>query len=65
MLEETPAEDTSRLQIRIIPPTAQREGTQTEQQVTNPAKKSVGPTQQQGGEKGLEDNMETENPSML
>ena len=36
--EETPTEDTSRLQIIIKPPTAQREETQTKQLVTNPAK---------------------------
>ena len=44
--EETPTEDTNRLQITIIPPTAQRGSTQTEKQVTNPAEKSVSPTQQ-------------------
>ena len=47
MSEETPAEDTNRLQITIIPPTTQRESTQTEQQVANPAEKSVSPAQQQ------------------
>ena len=35
--EETPTKDTSQLQITIKLPTSQRENTQIEQQVTNPA----------------------------
>ena len=55
MSEETPIEDTNELQITIIPPPAQREGTQIEQQVANPAEKSASPAQQQeeGDELGL------------
>ena len=49
MLEETLAEDTNQIQITIIPPTTQRGITQTEQQVANPAKKSVSPAQQHDG----------------
>ena len=62
MLEVTPTEDTSWLHITIIPPTAQREGRQKEQQVIKPAKKNVGPTQKQSGEHEPEVNTETENP---
>ena len=65
VLEETPVEDTTRLQITMIPPTTQKENTQIEQQVTNPAEKSVCPTQQQGGEKGPEDDMETKKPRVF
>ena len=59
--EETQSEDTNRLQIKIIPPMTQREITQTEQQVTNLAEKSVSPAQQQeeGDELG---DIESDNP---
>ena len=56
MSEETPTEDTGRLQIIIKPPTTQREEKQKKQQVTNPAKESLISTQDQGGE------IDTENP---
>ena len=61
MSEETPVEDTNRLKITIIPPTSQRGITQTEQQVTNPAEKSVSPAQQQEEGEELGD-IESENP---
>ena len=43
--EETPAEDTNRLQITIIPPMAQRGSIPTEQQVTKPTEESINPVQ--------------------
>ena len=61
MSEETPVEYTNQLQITIIPPIAQSEGTQTEQQVANPAKKSVSPAQQQEEGEELGD-IESDNP---
>ena len=54
--KDTPVEDTGRLQIIIKPPTAQREETHAEQQVTNPAEESLIPTQDPRGE------IETKNP---
>ena len=61
MSEETPVEDTNRLQITIIPPTAQRGSTQTKQRVTNPAEKSVNLAQQQEGGEELEGYVESNN----
>ena len=54
--EETPVEGNSRLQIIIKPPTAQREETHTEQQVTNLAEEILIPNQDPRGE------IETKNP---
>ena len=56
VLEETPVEGPHRLQIIIKPPTAQREETHTEQQVTNLAEENLIPTQEPRGE------IETQNP---
>ena len=56
VLEERPAEDIGRLQIIIRPPTLQREETQAQQLVTNPAQESLVLTEDQGGE------IDTENP---
>ena len=55
VLKETPVEHTSRIQIIIKPPTAQRaepqtEETQAEQQVITPTAESLIPTQEPRGE---------------
>ena len=52
--EETPTEGTGRLQIVIRPPTRQREETQAQQLVTNPAKESLISTVDQEGEIDIE-----------
>ena len=49
MSEETPAEDTGQLQIIIRPPTLQREETQAQQLVTNPAEERLIMTEDQAG----------------
>ena len=45
VLEETPAKDTNRLQITIIPPTAQRGSVPIEKHVTKSAEESINPVQ--------------------
>ena len=59
MSEETPAEGTGRLQIIIRPPTLQRQETQAQQLVTNPAEESLVSTKDQGGV------LDTENPEYV
>ena len=54
--EETPAEDTGRLQIIIRAPKLQREETQAQKLVTNLAEESLFLTEDQGGE------IDAENP---
>ena len=60
--EETPAEDTNRLQLTIIPPTTQSGSTPTKQEVTKPAEKSISPVHQQEGGEELEEDINLDNP---
>ena len=62
MSKETPAEDTNKLQLTIIPPTTQRGSTLTEQQEAKPAERSISPIHQQEGGEVLEEYIESDNP---
>ena len=57
MSDDIPVEDTNRIQITIVPPPTQRGNTPTEQQVTKPTEKSIIPTNQQGREEELEEDI--------
>ena len=62
MSDNIPTEDTNRLQITFIPPLTQRGSTPTEQQVTKLGEKSISPTNQQGREEELEEDIESDDP---
>ena len=65
MSEETPAEDTNKLQLTIVPPMTQKGSTPTKQQVTKLAEKSISPVHQQEGGEGLEEDIESDNPKYV
>ena len=63
MLEETPTEDTSKLQLMSIPQPLQIEIALTEHQAVVPTEQSIIPThQQEGGEEKIEEDIESDHP---
>ena len=63
MFNDIPAEDTSRLQLTIVPQPIQTRSAPTEHQVAKPTEKSIIPTHQwEEGEEKIEEYIEPDNP---
>ena len=62
MTEETPVEDTNKVQVTTLPPPTQSGSTLMEHQVAKPAEKNISPIHQQEGGEGLEEYIEFDNP---